>query len=312
MSDEVNATTFQLKSPDGIDVFVRKWVQTGSAPQAVVLVIHGAAEHSARYDRLARILAGQGYAVYAPDHRGHGQTAANLENAGWAGPDGWSGILNDIHQLAGQAASENPGLPVFILGHSMGSFLTQNYIELYGNELAGVILTGSTGALAGADQMLPFLQGAATADARQPSAAFAQMFVGFNAPFPPKTGFEWLSRDEAEVQKYVDDPWSGFGFSNQLVYDMFNGMLEMWKPENEARVPKDLPILIASGSHDPVGGENSEGVKALADRYRAQGIKDVELVLYPEARHEILNETNRDEVHGLITGWLAKHLPVKA
>lgn len=193
----------------------------------------------------------------------------------------------------------------------MGSFLTQNYIELYGNELAGVILTGSTGALAGADQMLPLLQGAAQAEARQPSAAFAQMFVGFNAPFPQKTGFEWLSRDEAEVQKYVDDPWSGFGFSNQLVYDMFNGMVEMWKPENEARIPKDLPILIASGEHDPVGGENSEGVKALADRYKAQGLKDVELVLYPGARHEILNETNREEVHRLITGWLEKHLPAK-
>ncbi len=312
MANEVNATTFQMKSPDGVEVFVRKWTPAGQPPKAVVLVIHGAAEHSERYDRLARILVGEGYVVYAPDHRGHGKTAGTLEKAGWAGPDGWAGIVGDIHQLAGKAASETPGLPLFILGHSMGSFLTQNYIEFYGNELAGAILTGTTGAMPGAEQMLPLLQGAAQADARQPSAPFAQMFVGFNAPFPSKTGFEWLSRDEAEVQKYVDDPWSGFGFSNQLVYDMFKGMVEMWKPENEARVPKDLPVLIASGSLDPVGGENSEGVKALVQRYKALGLRDVEFVLYPEARHEILNETNRDDVHQLIVDWLAKHLPVKA
>src|SRR5262249_7623070 len=150
----------------------------------------------------------------------------------------------------------------FIFGHSMGSFLTQTYIQLYGRELKGAIMTGSTGTLEGAEQMIPMLELAAQGDqAAQPSAAFVQMFAGFNQPFPPKTGFEWLSRDETEVQKYVDDPWSGFVFSNLLISDMLKGMAEMWKPENEARIPKDLPVLIASGELDPVGGAHAEGVR---------------------------------------------------
>jgi alpha-beta hydrolase superfamily lysophospholipase len=106
----------------------------------------------------------------------------------------------------------------------------------------------------------------------------------------------------------VDDPWSGFVFSNLLIYDMLKGMVEMWRPENEARIPKDLPILIASGEMDPVGGVNGEGVKTLARRYRAIGIKDLELIIYSQSRHEILNEINREEVHQAVLGWLAKHL----
>lgn len=308
MTDNPNQTTLQLESPDGVNVFVRKWLPD-STPKAAVMVVHGAAEHSQRYDRLAGVLTGAGYAVYAPDHRGHGQTAGTLDQAGIAGPDAWNGMVRDLHQLAGQIGRDFPGLPLFIFGHSMGSFLTQTYIERYGSELKGAIMTGSTGELAGADQMAPMLAQLAQGDqANQPSAAFVQMFAGFNQPFPPKTGFEWLSRDEAEVQKYVDDPWSGFVFSNSLIYEMLNGMVEMWKPENEAKIPQDLPVLIASGALDPVAGPNAESVKALAQRYQALGLKDVTLVLYPEARHEILNETNRDEVHQLVLDWLAKHL----
>ena len=135
------------------------------------------------------------------------------------------------------------------------------------------------------------------------------MFAGFNEPFAPtRTGFEWLSHDEAEVQKYVDDPWCGFAFSNQLVADFFKGLVELWRPENEARIPKDLPLLIFSGALDPVGG-NTEGVKELVRRYQALSIRNIELIFYPGARHEALNETNRDQVQQDIVRWLDQHLP---
>jgi len=137
-----------------------------------------------------------------------------------------------------------------------------------------------------------------------PSTVFASMFTGFNQPFQPaKTGFEWLSRDEAEVQKYVDDPWCGFPFSNQLVLDLFKGAQEVWKAENEAKIPKDLPILIASGDQDPAGG-NTVSVNLLVERYRQHGLKNITVKFYPGARHEILNEINRDEVHQDILNWM--------
>ena len=134
------------------------------------------------------------------------------------------------------------------------------------------------------------------------------MFAGFAAPFQPvKTGFEWLSRDEAEVQKYVDDPWCGFPFSNALAADMLKGGQEMWSAASEARVPTGLPVLMISGAMDPVGGF-SAGVNALAARYRALGVKDLTVKLYEGCRHELLNELNRDEVQAYILSWLDAHV----
>jgi alpha-beta hydrolase superfamily lysophospholipase len=130
------------------------------------------------------------------------------------------------------------------------------------------------------------------------------MFASFNDPFAPaKTGFEWLSRDEAEVQKYVDDPWCGFAFSNGLVAGMFGGAIEAWKPENEAAIPKELPIYIISGDKDPAGAFTAS-VRELLSRYEGYGLTNVSYKFYPDARHEILNETNRDEVHQDIVNWL--------
>jgi alpha-beta hydrolase superfamily lysophospholipase len=125
-----------------------------------------------------------------------------------------------------------------------------------------------------------------------------------NAPFEPqKTPFDWLSRDEVEVQKYIDDPWCGFLFSNGMAYEFLKGMVNLFDPANEARIPKDLPVYIISGEVDPVGANN--GVMALANRYKDElGIVDVNYRIYPGARHEILNETNRDEVHSDTLAWL--------
>ncbi len=307
MTNRTTATTFRLRNTEGMDIFVRRWAPAHDKPKGVVVIAHGAAEHSARYGRFAEALNEDGYVAYAPDHRGHGETAGTLDQAGWAGPDGWNGMLRDLQLVVARARSENPGLKVFLFGHSMGSFLAQRAIQLWGDKLDGCILSGSSGAMAGVNDMLPALEMMAQGDAaRQPSDAWVQLFAGFNAPFTPRTGFEWLSRDDAEVDKYVADPWCGFAFSNRLVADMMQGVAEMWQPENEARIPKTLPLLIFSGEEDPVGG-NTETVKQLVARYTALGIEDMEVIFYPEGRHEMLNEINREFVTEDILNWLDAH-----
>jgi len=303
----MQSTTFTFKTPDGPEVFVYQWSpEAGVKPKAAVQIAHGAAEHGLRYERFGRFLADAGYIVYANDHRGHWKTADALEKAGIAGPDGWNGIIRDVRQLNEIIRKENPGLPVFFFGHSMGSLIAQQYIQNWGGELKGAILSGTFGSLGG-DPAAIAAMGEQAAQAQgddAPSQIFIGMFANFNQAFEPvKTGFEWLSRDEAEVQKYVDDPWCGFPFSNRLVIDMFAGAAGIWAPENEARIPKNLPLLVASGELDPAGA-NTASVKQLVERYRGYGIRDITVKFYPQARHEILNETNCWEVECDILNWI--------
>jgi alpha-beta hydrolase superfamily lysophospholipase len=302
------ATTFTFDDAEGFEIFVRRWEPDGP-PRAVLQIAHGAVEHSARYERLALFLNDAGIAVYAPDHRGHGETAGTIERAGIAGPDGWNGIVRDFARLGDIIAEEHPGLPVFVLGHSMGSIVAQQYIQEHGARLAGAILTGSWGTFGDTSEIVAALSAAIEESGRDaPSMAWAEMFGTFNEPFGGETGFEWLSRDQREVEKYVDDPWSGsFAFSNGLVIDFLDAMDTIWLAENEARIPKHLPVLIASGDKDPAGGM-SETTEVLVGRYQALGLHDLTAIFYPDARHEILNETNRDQVQADILDWIDDRL----
>jgi alpha-beta hydrolase superfamily lysophospholipase len=275
------------------------------AVKAVVQVEHGAAEHALRYERLADILNRQGYIVYADDHRGHWMTAGTLDKAGACGPGGWDGMVKDAQQLTAIIKENHPDLPVFLFGHSMGSYMAQQYIQNWGADLAGVILSGTSGLSVIDPAVIPLAEQAAQGEAiNQPSELFAGLFAGMNAPFEPaNTPFDWLSRDEDEVQKYIDDPWCGFPFTNGMALEFINGLANLYNPENEARIPKDLPVFCISGELDPVGV--NEGVMALVNRYKDElGLSDVSYRIYPGARHEILNETNRDEVHDDIVAWL--------
>jgi alpha-beta hydrolase superfamily lysophospholipase len=303
----MQSTTFTFKSPDGPQVFVYKWApESGVKLKAALQIAHGAAEHALRYERFGHCLAEAGYVAYANDHRGHGKTAGTLDKAGIAGPDGWNGMLRDMRQLNEIIKAENPGLPVFFFGHSMGSLIAQQYIQDWGGELKGAILSGTFGSLGG-DPAAIVAMGEQLAQAQgddAPSPIFTGMFATFNQPFEPgKTGLEWLSRDEDQVKKYVDDPWCGFPFSNRLVIDMFSGASRIWDPENEARIPKSLPLLVISGDQDPAGA-NTASVTQLVDRYRGQGMRDITVKFYPQARHEILNETNCGEVECDILNWI--------
>jgi alpha-beta hydrolase superfamily lysophospholipase len=311
---DTNATTFSF-SNDGVEIVCERRLPA-AAPKAIVVIAHGMAEHAARYARFAGELAASGYAVYAPDHRGHGRTAGGDDavggagGLGWAGRDGWNAMLRDLDRLTALVCERHPQTPLMLFGHSMGSVLAQRFAQLHGDRLAGLILSGTFGgaphisAGIAAASALCLLRGD-----RAPSALQRTMFAGFNKEFAPQTtGFEWLSRDAAEVRAYADDPRCGFTFSNRLLVDMLRGYAQTWKPANERRVPVTLPVLVFSGARDPVGG-NTRAVTALAERYRARGLRDVQVTFYPDGRHEMLNETNRDEVVRDVVAWLASHVP---
>jgi alpha-beta hydrolase superfamily lysophospholipase len=295
--------SFTLPMADGTPLFVRRWLAVSGTPKGVVQIIHGAAEHSARYDRFARHLNRDGWLVYADDHRGHANTRVRTKALGDAGPDAWNKFVSDEKALTDHIKRQHPGLKVYLLGHSMGSFIAQDYVQRYGNAVAGVVLSGSNGVLANADQTVAAVRDLAKKDPLGPSPVFASVFESFNKPFTGKAGFEWLSRDVAEVKKYTDDPTCGFAFSNELVADFFTGLRDLWNPVNEARIPKGMPIYVVSGDQDPVGG-NTAGLKILLANYQRYGLTDVQHKFYPGARHEILNETNRDEVERDIVAWL--------
>lgn len=300
-----------LDRPDG-SVEIARWGDNDPT-RGAVLIAHGASEHAARYARFAQLLIDAGWAVYGIDHRGHGRTADLHGTLGIARPGGWDAMVDDLGAAADHIASENtaaehPGSPIVLFGHSMGSLLAQRAMQLHGDRFAAVILSGTSGSLEGADDLIGLLQGIEDAEgADHPSALFAGMFAGFNEPFAAAvtdpTGFEWLSRDADEVQTYVDDPWCGGDLSNGFVTDMISGMAQMWSDGAEDAIPEGLPILLVAGDQDPVG-DNGASVRALAERYETMGRGPITLVLYPDARHELLNETNRAEVERQLIEWV--------
>jgi alpha-beta hydrolase superfamily lysophospholipase len=306
--------TFPQRMSDGGEVVVHRWSPSGDVG-GVVVIAHGASEHAARYDRLAADLTEAGWAVYADDHRGHGRTAGTLERFGIAGPDGWNRIVDDVKEVAEQAVDAHDGVPLVLLGHSMGSFIVQDVLRRWGGHLRrrglrAAVLTGTAGSLSeGAEGLRDRVEAAAEAEGRDaPSMDFAMLFAGFNDPFVDTapdsgpTGFEWLSRDPEEVRHYVDDPWCGQPLSNGFVADMAAALEETWAPGVERLLPRDVPLLVLAGALDPVGADG-ESVRELTRRYRAAGL-DVTEVIYEDARHEVFNETNRADVHRDLIAWL--------
>jgi len=291
-----------FRDSDGVEVFYRRWLPAGE-PVLAVLVAHGMSEHSGRYGRLAAALTAQGYAVYAPDHRGHGRTAA-ATGVGRTGPSGIAGALADIGQLRRIAAAELADPPVVLLGHSMGSMLAQAYAEGDGDGLAGLVLSGSPGRDEGLADLAAAAQSLVDAGmGDDPVAALAT----FNAPFEPaRTPFDWLSRDAAEVDAYLADPWCGdqhpvtYGF----VADLLTVTAAAMDSTGIAQLTASTPVLLLTGDADPVsdGGAN---VRALEAALRDAGVS-VDAHYYAGARHEIFNETNREEVVADLLTWLRR------
>ena len=275
---------------DAATITTYSW-KTEGPPRGVVQIAHGLAEHALRYDRLARALTGAGYHVVASDHRGHGRSVASEKDLGSFGEGGWAGLVADVMALGRELRARHPGLPLFLVSHSMGSFAAQQVVLEASDLYAGVVLSGSTA-----------LDVMATALAQGGGGGGGDLSV-FNAGFPHRTGYEWLSRDEAEVDKYVADPLCGFALPADTIPQLFSAAPRLADPAALGGIRGGLPLLIVSGQADPLAG-NGQLVGLLAQRYRDAGLSDVTLRVYPEARHEIFNETNREEVTALVLSWL--------
>ena len=299
----MRADSFRLKAEDGAEIFVHRWLPDDE-PRAIVQIAHGLAEHGGRYARVAEALTSAGYAVFADDHRGHGQTAAAADLGFFAERDGWKKCIGDLWALNRRIAAEHPDKKIVLFGHSMGSFMSQRFIAEHGNALAGCVLSGSNGpppSIAGVGRAIARIESWRLGP-RGKSPLLAQMFFGaFNKKFAPnRTDYDWLSRDNAEVDKYVADPLCGFPFTTQLGIDLLDALGGLTKPETVAQIPKDLPIYIFSGARDPVG----DNINGLIDAYRRGGLARLTVKIYPEGRHEMLNETNRGEVTADLLAWL--------
>ena len=271
---------------DGLPIAVYDWHAT--APKAVVAISHGAAEHALRYDRFARALNAAGFTVRAPDQRGHG-ASPGPKGLGDFGEGGWDGLVADIGQLIALTRRQYPALPVVLFGHSMGAAACRHFAPLGSDTIDALILSGT--------------------GVREPLKE-GEKPPNQNAAFEPgRTGYEWLSRDEAEVDKYVADPLCGFEKQQVKVAGSRANLSVLADPEQHRKIRSDLPVLLVAGDADPIN-RNLEGLHTLERWWRAAGVMRIDRLYYQGGRHEMLNEINRDEVTRDIIAWTRKTLGV--
>ncbi len=284
------ASELSYKSADGTKIVAYRWEPEDALVNAAVQVTHGMGEHARRYEHVAQALNDAGFVVYAQDHRGHGATG-DPAAYGDLGEGGWTALVDDIGLLSEKIRADTPGLPLILLGHSMGSFAVQQYLLDHSADVDGVVLTGT----AAIDLLEPALDLDVPLD-----------LTGFNAPFQPaRTDYDWLSRDEAIVDAYIADPACGFGIDADSAKAMFAGARRLADPAQIAAIRDSLPVYIAVGEADPVnGGLNL--LTPLTERLESAGLTDVTVRVYPGARHEILNETNRDDVIAELNSWVSR------
>jgi alpha-beta hydrolase superfamily lysophospholipase len=304
----MKSDTFTFVAEDGTKIFVHRWFPENI--KAACQIAHGMAEHSARYERFARKLVDAGYAVYANDHRGHGKTAGEVKNLGYfADKNGWDLVVQDMHQLTEIIKENHKDIPVFLIGHSMGSLLSLDYLSRFGNDLKGALLSAppeNPGFLGNLGILLAKLEcwrkGRETASPLLDKLTFGS----FNKAFKPnRTDFDWLSRDDTEVDKYIGDPFCGTIFTAGFFVDLLTGVKKVNDAKMIATIPKDLSIYLIAGDKDPVVND-TKGVVQIKTALEKAEVADINLTLYPEARHEMLNEINRKEVYRDIVAWLEK------
>ena len=275
-------------------------------PIATVVISHGMAEHALRYDALANYLNENKIKVYAISQIGHGPHAEKL---GHMGKDEFNLCVSNLNDLVEQAKLEN-NVPVFLLGHSMGSFLSQLYIERYHN-IKGCILSGSSAAtpIMKVGSFIASVVYAFSKDKTKPNKFMDNMSFGsYNKPLGKvRTKFDWLNRDEAEVDKYIEDPLCGYVCSTSFFKYMTKGLAEMGKKKVLKNVDKNLPLLIHGGSMDPVSN-CGKGLYALEKQYQKLGLTNVKLIVYENARHEIYNELNKNEVYENTLNFIKENL----
>lgn len=287
-------------------IHVSRWEPLGEI-KAVVQIVHGIAEHVARYDHFASFLAENGILVVAEDHMGHGGSiAAGSEKGYFAG--GWFAAVEDTYRLLQDTMAENPGVPYILLGHSMGSFMARTILAKYPDSgITAAVISGSAwmpGAVISAGQGVAKLI-CTLQDEHKPNKMLqGMMFGGYNKRVEhQRTEYDWLTRDNAIVDAYVADPLCGFITSAGLLRDMLQGLGYIQNSANLAQMRKTLPILFIAGGEDPVGGYG-DGVRSAGEAFRNAGMEDVSVKIYPLCRHEVLNEINKEEVYADVLSWI--------
>jgi alpha-beta hydrolase superfamily lysophospholipase len=310
--------TFVMTDPQNYSIHVYTWLPDNEGTlRGIVQIAHGMAESAARYRRFAEFLTNAGFVVFANDHRGHGFTAGHVSEIGIIGKDGYRWIMRNLKQLTDFIRDTYPDLPIILLGHSMGSFSVQQYMGYYGKNVDGIILSGSNGQqrrwMLYPGIAIAYLQSFFMGERRRSRLLHNMTLGSYNRYFKPnRTVSDWLSRDVNEVDRYVkDDPHCQKVFSAGFYRDFFMGLREIYLQEHLDRIPRELPLYILSGDQDPVG-ELGNGVLRLEKLYKAMGMADLTVRIYSGARHEMLNETNRDEVMSDLLQWLNERFtPIK-
>lgn len=297
-------TRHVLAAPDSHDIHLRIWQPDGEVA-GLIQLLHGLGEHIDRYERFAAAAIARGIVVCAHDHRGHG--GHNGVAGHFADRNGWHLVVDDAHIAHEHIREQFPGLPIVMLGHSMGSYVAQGFAMHYGAKLSGLLLSGSMWPQR--VKLLPAILIALFESLRVGKRGMSALldklgFGNFNRRFEPaRTEMDWLSRDHHEVDRYVADPLCGGPYTCGLWRDLLGALFELGSDYSLNRIPADLPILITGGSNDPVGGEDS--MTRLTMHYAQTGHQRVTMKLYPDGRHEMLNETNRDEVTRDWLEWIA-------
>lgn len=304
---------FTFLSADGkTPIHAVEWLPEGQA-RAVLQISHGVSEYILRYEPFAEYLTARGFAVAGHDHLGHGQSVAEGSARLYFGPRGsWNWVVDDIDQRRNLAKAKFPQVPYFLMGHSMGSFLARTYLIRYPGAVDAAVIMGT-------GQMSPAIIAGGKAVAAEEAHRVGEdqtsslvdklAFGAYNKRFAPnRTGFDWLSLNQDNVDRYMADPLCGGNATIGLFREMLGGLSFIAKPENLKRMNLNIPVLFISGEMDPVG-DCGKGVKRAFESFRKAGVRDVSLKLYPELRHEILNETCRETVYEDIYQWLAAKIP---
>lgn len=300
---------FWLNASDAAPLYVNHWF-ADQAPKGVVMIAHGMAEHSGRYARLAQALVHAGFSVYAHDQRGHGKTAEHGVLGHYADQDGWQKVADDLASINHHIRQQYPQAPIFLLAHSMGSYIAQAYLMQHSCSLQGAILSGSnyqTATLYRAAGLIARFERWRQGSTGRSALMDFLSFGSFNKAFKPnRTDFDWLSRDPIEVDKYINDPLCGFRGTNQFWIDFLGGLQQISTRGSLLQIDNKLPLLVIGGGSDPVS--DGKRLDDLANALSNAGSRHLQLKIYPQARHELFNETNRDEVTALLIDWLEQTL----
>lgn len=304
---------FRFPSADGTTtLYGRTWAPEHGAPRAVLQLVHGIAEHIGRYDHFARFMSDHGYLVCAEDHLGHGNTPENAEDLGYtADKDGWVKMTDNVRALHERIAPQYPGIPYFILGHSMGSFLTRSYLIRYPG-------TVDACALLGTGQQPESVLKAGLAACRLEQIRLGRRgrskllqslcFGAYNSQFKPnRTESDWVCSVDEVVDAYIADPFCQVMPTVTLMRDMLTGIRFNQQAENLAKMDKTTPVFFLSGDQDPVGS-NGKGVRAAYQSFLDAGCSHVRLKLYPGGRHEMLNEHNWQDVYDELLSWFDQQI----